>query len=103
MSRKSLLCLVSVVAILSLGVVGFKGVEAAQDANTWITKTLRLFSDSEVSEKEAPVLDAARADCPGQIPCPLTGQLVCRDRCPLTEATAAVPKETPSCCLQPEN
>jgi hypothetical protein len=27
-----------------------------------------------------------RPDCPGQITCPLTGQLVCRDQCPLLDA-----------------
>ncbi len=26
---------------------------------------------------------AARADCPGTIVCPLTGETVCGDRCPL--------------------
>lgn len=24
-----------------------------------------------------------RLDCPGKIECPLTGELVCKDRCPL--------------------
>ena len=28
---------------------------------------------------------AARADCPGKIICPLTGELICRDRCPTAD------------------
>lgn len=27
--------------------------------------------------------EAGRSDCPGRITCPLTGEEVCRDRCPL--------------------
>jgi len=29
-----------------------------------------------------------RPDCPGKIVCPITGELVCRDRCPLGEQAA---------------
>lgn len=40
---------------------------------------------------------AGRLDCPGTVVCPITGERVCRDECPLTkmaDATAA----TPACC-----
>lgn len=54
-----------------------------------------------------------RADCPGKITCPLTGEEVCKDQCPLGAegATTAVPEaasdvstpsETPSCCAEDE-
>jgi hypothetical protein len=36
---------------------------------------------------------AERSDCPGKIVCPLTGQLVCKDRCPLGAGA-----EKPPCC-----
>lgn len=41
-----------------------------------------------------------RPGCPGRIVCPLTGEVVCRDRCPLgaTEATADSESELPPCC-----
>lgn len=57
-----------------------------------------------------------RADCPGKIECPLTGELVCKDQCPLQEsccagfsdaaeepsqcasANAASEEELPACC-----
>lgn len=42
---------------------------------------------------------AQRADCPGKINCPLTGELVCKDRCPLGEQAASEQSaELPACC-----
>lgn len=43
--------------------------------------------------------DAERPDCPGKIICPLTGELVCKDRCPLgEEAAERQTNELPACC-----
>jgi hypothetical protein len=42
-------------------------------------------------------VDSSRPDCPGQIVCPQTGELVCRDRCPLGDA-AAEEAAVPDCC-----
>jgi len=40
-----------------------------------------------------------RTDCPGKIVCPLTGELVCRDGCPLGEqAGAEATPAAPACC-----
>lgn len=41
-----------------------------------------------------------RADCPGKIVCPLTGELVCKDRCPLgaQKADATEDNFIPACC-----
>lgn len=41
---------------------------------------------------------ATRTDCPGTIVCPLTGESVCRDRCPLGDTQRETPSE-PSCCV----
>lgn len=53
---------------------------------------------------------ARRSDCPGKVVCPLTGEEVCKDRCPLTakantekaaESTALASEEEaelPPCC-----
>ncbi len=44
-----------------------------------------------------------RTDCPGKIVCPLTGELVCTDRCPLGKQGAVDQiSELPACCRQPE-
>jgi hypothetical protein len=42
-----------------------------------------------------------RADCPGKIQCPLTGEWVCRDRCPV-EADREKDAPTPACCRKPQ-
>ncbi len=41
-----------------------------------------------------------RADCPGKVVCPLTGELVCRDQCPLGSSgnASASDNELPPCC-----
>lgn len=47
-------------------------------------------------------VDPSRPDCPGQIVCPLTGELVCRDRCPAVSATPA-DEAVPCCCCPGKN
>ena len=39
-----------------------------------------------------------RPDCPGKIICPLTGELVCKDRCPLGAQKHAGSADLPACC-----
>ena len=40
-----------------------------------------------------------RPDCPGKIVCPVTGDLVCKDRCPLAKQGAVDQRsELPACC-----
>ncbi len=48
-----------------------------------------------------PLVDPTRPDCPGLIVCPLTGEPVCADRCPLG-AGAAQSEDVPSCCQPKE-
>lgn len=42
--------------------------------------------------------DAGRPDCPGQVVCPLTGDPVCADRCPLESTGQTGETRAPSCC-----
>lgn len=41
------------------------------------------LTGEEVCRDRCPTVDPNRPDCPGRIVCPLTGELVCRDRCPV--------------------
>lgn len=41
-----------------------------------------------------------RPDCPGKIVCPLTGDLVCKDRCPLNGDADAAASAIPACCTR---
>ena len=44
-----------------------------------------------------------RPDCPGRIVCPVTGELVCRDRCPLGKQVVVDQRsELPACCRERE-
>jgi hypothetical protein len=41
---------------------------------------------------------AERADCPGKITCPLTGEEICKDKCPVgVEAQASAAKKSGYC------
>lgn len=40
--------------------------------------------------------DPSRADCPGLIECPLTGEMICADECPLNEEKTD--GDVPPCC-----
>ena len=42
--------------------------------------------------------EAIRLDCPGKIVCPLTGELVCEDRCPLGDGQSEAKAVSPGCC-----
>jgi len=37
--------------------------------------------------------NGARTDCPGTISCPITGEEICRDECPLLDAGGPAPEE----------
>ncbi len=63
-------------------------------------KVLCPITGEEVCKDRCPLFDAARPDCPGKVECPLTGELVCGDECPIeaTTATAVDTNAASSCC-----
>lgn len=56
-----------------------------------------LIIGEEVCRDLGPLVDPLRSDCPGKIVCPISGELVCRDECPLGDARATA-GELPACC-----
>jgi hypothetical protein len=42
--------------------------------------------------------DSTRADRPGLIECPLTGEIICADECPLLEGDDGASRDVPPCC-----
>ncbi len=47
------------------------------------------------------VYDSGGSDCPGKIVCPLTGEVICKDQCPLGLGAAVTSPETTSrCCAR---
>ena len=63
-------------------------------------KVVCPITGEEVCKDQCPLIDANRSDCPGKIVCPLTGKLVCRDECPLgaSKAKAAAESNLRPCC-----
>jgi hypothetical protein len=49
---------------------------------------------------QCPTIDPDREDCPGRIECPLTGELICVDQCPVDQKGASIAVNRPSCCKQ---
>lgn len=58
------------------------------------------LTGEEVCRDECPLVDSSRADCPGRIECPLTGEPVCEDECPLETSAevSASEADLPPCC-----
>jgi len=52
------------------------------------------LTGEEVCQDQCPLIDASRSDCPGKVVCPLTGELVCRDECPLGAGKAELQAES---------
>ncbi len=53
-----------------------------------------------ICRDQCPNVDPDRPDCPGRIECPLTGELVCVDECPLGKESASGETAVPSCCQE---
>lgn len=53
-----------------------------------------------ICRDQCPTIDPDRADCPGRIECPLTGELVCVDQCPVAQQKAASAPSRSSCCRE---
>ncbi len=51
-----------------------------------------------VCRDRCPTADRNRGDCPGRIECPVTGELVCRDLCPAGGTVYMKTGSRPSCC-----
>ena len=93
----------SALALAMLGVTALGAVKLAS-ANTERAdcpgKIVCPETGQLICRDQCPTIDRSRADCPGRIVCPITGKLVCKDRCPLgNQATKNTDTDAkPSCC-----
>ena len=88
-------------AILLLGAAaGAYGFGQVGEQSACPGRVVCPLTGEEVCKDECPLVDASRSNCPGKIECPLTGELVCRDRCPLgaTRFSNSSPAERLHCC-----
>lgn len=63
----------------------------------WSTTVLGVVGTGIAAGALAGSGPSSRPDCPGTIVCPLTGEPVCRDRCP-ANAEQIKTEVLPSCC-----
>ncbi len=54
---------------------------------TFVVTGLAVLAATTLSALAVSSAGTARPTCPGKIVCPLTGDLVCRDQCPSTDAS----------------
>ncbi len=96
MKNTSTIVRLSTVALV--GLVALAGVVLAQAAGARLEsrtssdcpgKIVCPLTGQEVCRDKCPTVDPNRPDCPGRVVCPLTGKLVCKDRCPLEKNGAA--------------
>ncbi len=80
-----------ILPVLGLAVMGFAAfggmtlVSAQSDRADCPGQIVCPQTGELICRDKCPTLDANRADCPGRIVCPQTGELICVDRCPLGE------------------
>jgi hypothetical protein len=82
---------------LAGGILAFGTAFAGAGRTDCPGKIVCPITGEEVCKDKCPLIDPSRLDCPGKIECPLTGELVCRDRCPLGQDSQPQ-RDIPSCC-----
>lgn len=89
--------LLSFSLVLAIGaIVAVAGAATGFQQSDCPGKVVCPLTGDEVCRDQCPLVDANRDDCPGKIECPITGELVCRDKCPVGDANGT--EEPGSCC-----
>ena len=93
----------SIAALMGLGLLAVDKAEtvaAGGDRADCPGKIVCPQTGELVCRDRCPTVDPDRADCPGRIICPATGEPVCIDRCPLrnSDAKPLASEAKPSCC-----
>ena len=57
-----------------------------------------LLTGDLVCKDRCPMADRNQRDCLGRIECPVTGELVCSDLCPVDSTDDMKTSSRPSCC-----
>lgn len=96
---RSGLLLAGLFLLLGVGMAAYS-VNASVERDDCPGRVVCPLTGEEVCKDQCPLIDADRSDCPGKVECPLNGELVCKDRCPLGTSDVAETSgsETPACC-----
>jgi len=85
------------VLVLTGGAFAYQFAFASGERADCPGKIICPITGEEICKDQCPLIDPDRSDCPGKIECLLTGELVCRDRCPVGAGKAKA-ETVPSCC-----
>jgi len=77
--------LLAAVAVMALG--SFAAYSLAFSRSDCAGTVVCPINGDEVCKDRCPLVDANRADCPGKVDCPLTDEPVCADQCPVESTT----------------
>ena len=90
----------AVFAVLALVATAYASKSSSNARSDCVGKIICPLTGDLVCRDRCPTVDRNRGDCPGRIECPLTGEPVCRDLCPAggTVAENAKTGSRPSCC-----
>lgn len=78
--------LIAAAAIIVAAVAGLVALDraSAETGSAPPAETITCpITGEPIARDQCPLIDPSRPDCPGKVVCPLTSQLVCRDQCPL--------------------
>lgn len=64
----------------------------------WSVGLLAVLTGAAGAYGLANTQDDARIDCPGKIVCPITGELICSDECPVGDHPQPSENALPACC-----
>lgn len=95
--KKTAVWTAAAVLVLAGGLFAYQFAHAGGDRADCPGTIVCPITGEEICKDQCPLTDPDRPDCPGKIECPLTGELVCRDRCPLG-AEKAKAETVPGCC-----
>jgi len=80
---RNLVVALCLIAIAVGGLTTYSLAFADSDSKLCPGKVVCPITGNEVCKDECPLVDANRVDCPGKVQCPLSGKPVCSDECPL--------------------
>ena len=95
--RKSSFWIIAVVLFLGATVAATGFTTASAGRADCPDTIICPITGEEVCKDRCPLMDPTRSDCPGKIVCPISGELVCRDECPLG-AVGTTASDPQACC-----
>lgn len=96
LNRKAFLSGVGGLIVLAMGAFAVNA--ANSERADCPGKVVCPINGETICKDECPLIDPNRPDCPGKIGCPITGEMICKDQCPVGDIDDAAECCESSCC-----